>query len=889
MNLIEDMKAKEAARVSISKPRALAGAADKVSFLDQRIAEKRGASSASLAYGQSNVKNTPGVDAKQLATASAGALAKNSETTYQSNSVINNGTKKRIETFGLQSEELEVHDAVARMTSGTIPSGDHNREFPKDFYFTKQCEHADDHTSFSTGSSAGSNQLFQLERNIVNKQENGTGEPEMFVGSDQFKQLELEIASNDEASSAYITAGDTELTQLEQSIITKQIERNEPANGATACGGQSKQRDREMKEYSTVLAAPDHRSARLGVLDETVEFDSASFQSRRAHLEGKNCSKLRQNKCLEESIHQDNRGTLVNGFAHGAGLAVSVKMTKTISSGQLQANNAGIVLRSDPRFVKASSALKDQEPEKAPSKLGLGGRIDNPDAEYGIIEPDQCELAVALPVEDDEEDPYIQSAIEYDPDAKPPIQRRRNFRLYGLLALCTLVSAAVSAAVGVVVSGESNGADSDDEDLVRMSIERLVGTRSLEDVKSPYYKAFEWIKYNDTMQLEPFDSSFVQRYVLAYFYYETTVSDPWRSCNPPEPEEPDTCEYNQLVGIAPERFTPVPWIRWLSSEHECSWAGVDCSEEGAVRQINLNGQDLNGPFPEGLRHLTFLQSISLALGRLTGHLPPNFLELPSLTNIEIQWNDLSGPIPDEWWRSAHLTRLNLGANSLTGTISKGISEARNLRALYLQRNNLVGTIPSEFGEISNLKFFYANRNGLVGSIPTEITRLKNLDQLYLQKNDLSGTVPENIGDLKSLKELKLQSQFNTRLGGDLPLSIYNCNELVILDIRGNNFTGFLNVQSGGWQKMKNLRLSRNRMTGSVPTAIASLPFLADFQIDGPDMDIVGKIPPQLCVRRNSTDIFLSANCKESSDGSVEVDCDCCSTCCDHEGFGCIEF
>ena len=54
------------------------------------------------------------------------------------------------------------------------------------------------------------------------------------------------------------------------------------------------------------------------------------------------------------------------------------------------------------------------------------------DADNAAIDadPDSAGLAVATAIADDEEPDYVYNAVEYDPDAKPPLHKNRRFRAY---------------------------------------------------------------------------------------------------------------------------------------------------------------------------------------------------------------------------------------------------------------------------------------------------------------------------------------------------------------------------------------------------------------------------------------------------------------------------
>lgn len=226
------------------------------------------------------------------------------------------------------------------------------------------------------------------------------------------------------------------------------------------------------------------------------------------------------------------------------------------------------------------------------SQMRPGGLFDPSDIEYGGYDADNAEgLAIAVPVMEEDENVFIPSAVEYDPDAKPPLYHNRRFRLYAALSLFIVVVLAVGFGVGMALgknddsSGRSQGA-LDIEELVT----RVIGADLLEDTLSPYAKALRWIAYSDPLALTTEEPTLMQRYIAAYFYYATSESRPWGSCNPPVEGEDEACEYLKLVSIAPELVrSPVPGsVRWLSQAPECEWIGVFCDEFGQIRSIDLS-------------------------------------------------------------------------------------------------------------------------------------------------------------------------------------------------------------------------------------------------------------------------------------------------------------
>ena len=260
-----------------------------------------------------------------------------------------------------------------------------------------------------------------------------------------------------------------------------------------------------------------------------------------------------------------------------------------------------------------TSELKEQAPgqlrKDAEGKLLTGENGGNPsgsppDLEFGHFDGAGGRgLAVAVAVEEEEDDMFIPSAVEYDPDAKPPMYRNRRFRLYAFLALVIIVVIAVGVAVGATMgTKKDDGVVADPTPAptsaptafregfgIRAQIESMVGSEKLEDPESPYAKALEWITFDDPMQITPEATNFIQRYTAAYFYYATTTDGPWLSCNPPEdPWSGETaCSYRKLVSVYPNTYQDYPWTAWLSNTTECEWAGVFCDDQMQIRTLDL--------------------------------------------------------------------------------------------------------------------------------------------------------------------------------------------------------------------------------------------------------------------------------------------------------------
>jgi len=542
-------------------------------------------------------------------------------------------------------------------------------------------------------------------------------------------------------------------------------------------------------------------------------------------------------------------------------------------------------------------AVMDKESEDAPAAptenrgpsiitTADRGVVQEPDVEYGVYEPNEDGLAVAVAVTEEDDDVFIPSAVEYDPDAKPPLHRNRRFRLYGFLAFFALMACAVGATIGIVLGGKGDSASEIElhprEQLgIRDLVTRLVGEEQVNRYNSPYKKAIDWIIYEDPHQLTPDDDRFVQRLIMAYFFYATSVDMPWKSCNPPNTtlEESSSCFFEKLFSLRPPRYSPEQAVRWLSGTHECEWVGVQCDRAMQVRSINLAGQEMTGPFPDGIVHLPLLQSITVPLNKWRGSIPSEMATMKHLVNFEVHFNELSGNIPEEIWDMKNLIRLNVGGNKMTGSLSTKIGNLRDLKGIFVYGNQITGKIPTEVGKLASLTYFRVSENLMTGKIPTELSELKALEEIWISDNNLSGELPSNFFELPNLRDVRMRR--NPLLTGRWPDSFWDIDVMSYVDIRQTNFTGSISEKIGNMSTLINFRIANTRFTGPIPTVVAQLP-LQSLWVQNTDM--TGDVPTEICEAQDFIKFKdLVADCLGDT---PDQPCACCTGCCSEEG-GCL--
>eukprot|EP00256_Glycine_max_P056701 XP_014624343.2 receptor-like protein EIX1 [Glycine max] len=210
----------------------------------------------------------------------------------------------------------------------------------------------------------------------------------------------------------------------------------------------------------------------------------------------------------------------------------------------------------------------------------------------------------------------------------------------------------------------------------------------------------------------------------------------------------------------------------------------------------LEGNEIQGPIPGGIRNLTLLQ------------------------NLDLSGNSFSSFIPNCLCGLHRLKFLNLMDNNLHGTISDALRNLTSLVELYLSYNQLEGTIPTFLGNLRNsreidLTFLDLSINKFSGNPFESLGSLSKLSVLHIDGNNFQGVVNEDdLANLTSLKEfIASGNNFTLKVG---PNWIPNF-QLTYLDVTswqiGPNFPSWIQSQN----KLQYIGLSNTGILDSIPT------------------------------------------------------------------------
>lgn len=280
-----------------------------------------------------------------------------------------------------------------------------------------------------------------------------------------------------------------------------------------------------------------------------------------------------------------------------------------------------------------------------------------------------------------------------------------------------------------------------------------------------------------------------------------------------------SCRYKdslELIKIYKATDGPNWTNKWDLTQPMREWHGIELTENGCVKLISLDNNNLHGVLPDLI--LPELGGLFLDNNKLSGNIPS--LKCPLLYLLDLSENQLSGSIPD--FDFPKMRQLILYRNQLSGTIPN--FNFPHLFDLHLSYNLLTGSIPNfNLPELIHLRI---RENQLEGSIPN--FNMPKLGRIDLAFNQLSGSIPNftspivelqlnnNLltGEIPNFSSRNLSSLIlsNNKLSGEIPnLSSPN---LYAMLLSSNQLTG--NIPNFKLPKLIFLNLSNNMLSGNIP-------------------------------------------------------------------------
>jgi len=368
------------------------------------------------------------------------------------------------------------------------------------------------------------------------------------------------------------------------------------------------------------------------------------------------------------------------------------------------------------------------------------------------------------------------------------------------------------------------------------------GISSMEQMTTegtPQYHALHWLADVDKSNADtPF---LAQRYALAVFFYSTSEDDSHTA--------PKAGWKNQQ--------------NWMTSKGICIWYGVECQTSengpsfdgnGAVTNVTLASNKIEGTLPSELIALEDLLYLDLSQNSISGSLPRGLSDMVYLRSLLLRDNSLGGALPKEYGSFENLRQLNLGHNNLIGKIPKELEHIVTLRALALDSNEFTGPIP-DFENMIRLNTLYLDNNNLSGEFPMSITKLTSMIDFRISVNHITGTLPAEMDQLSKLEILHLDTN-NFR--GTIPAGIFEkVTRLNEIHLFQNEFEGELPTNFGDLRSLKHFLLAENKFTGTIPGQLGLMADLTKFTLS--DNKLTGTIPNIIAVLKDLEVLRLRGN------------------------------
>lgn len=344
---------------------------------------------------------------------------------------------------------------------------------------------------------------------------------------------------------------------------------------------------------------------------------------------------------------------------------------------------------------------------------------------------------------------------------------------------------------------------------------------------------------------------------------------------------------NNFEGEIPDVFNYLQKLTFLQlgENHFIGGFPFSVANLSELTMLDLHSNSLTGPLPEFAYGLQKLMYFDVSNNSLNGTLPSWLFSIRSLKMLAIDHNQITGKIFD-FNSESELTVVLLNNNKLNGSIPQSISNLDSLIGLYLSSNNLSGILeismlPSSIFALdisdNNLTLSYNNSANVtfpvlfylrmsscnIKEFPHFLKYSTFLGALDLSNNKIHGEIPDwfrsppfqNLGFLDlshnyltSLSQLPWNLGFlhlkSNLLQGPLPSHICNFQELSVLDLSDNKFSGSIPQCLGNFSsELMVLDLRRNELHGTIPTTFPTGSQLRNLGLNGNHLE--GPLPLSL--------------------------------------------
>ena len=174
------------------------------------------------------------------------------------------------------------------------------------------------------------------------------------------------------------------------------------------------------------------------------------------------------------------------------------------------------------------------------------------------------------------------------------------------------------------------------------------------------------------------------------------------------------------------------------------------------------------------------------------------------------------------------------------------------------------------------EFFYVSNNLLQGDLPLNLFSCNGLKIIDLSNNGLGGSIPTEVGYLVTLREIKFHQN---ALLGSIPNEIFDASRIEVLMLQSNRLTGSIPTQVGNLENATHILLNHNELKGAIPNELTDLKQILYLHLH--HNLLTGKAPPIKFTTKHQNN-YISDCGDPSYLLPKEVECKSCTMCCNSE-------
>ncbi len=175
---------------------------------------------------------------------------------------------------------------------------------------------------------------------------------------------------------------------------------------------------------------------------------------------------------------------------------------------------------------------------------------------------------------------------------------------------------------------------------------------------------------------------------------------------------------NSLHGTIPESMYNLSYLTTLKLNNNMLNGTLSESfyRLRSLELIDIDQNELAGSLPESMYSIPTIQKIALSFNNFKGSISSSIGNLSYLGYLDFSYNIFTFSLPNSFYKLTRLKYIYLDHNELTGTISSNISLFKKLYGINLGNNRFFGSVPADW-ICGSFNYVDVANNLLTGTLP----------------------------------------------------------------------------------------------------------------------------------------------------------------------------